>query len=132
MAAGSEMAPSWIGKTVFVFHPHESLFTASLDELIEIPEDISPLDAVFLPNMETAVNFVMDGQPGLGEKVVVLGQGIVGLLTTSLLSQFPLKNLITLDLLPLRRRISQQLGAQISLDPNSQESVPQNKVSSPG
>ncbi len=124
-STGPDIDPSWIGKTVFSFHPHESLFSASLDELIEIPDGIAPLDAVFLPNMETAVNFVMDGHPILGEKVAVLGQGIVGLLTTALLTQFPLKNLITLDLFPLRRQISQRLGAKISLDPNAKDSLPQ-------
>jgi|WetSurMetagenome_2_1015567.scaffolds.fasta_scaffold59804_3 2-desacetyl-2-hydroxyethyl bacteriochlorophyllide A dehydrogenase len=122
VSAGPEDNSVWIGKTVFAFHPHESLFAADVDDLIEIPDHISPLDAVFLPNMETAVNFVMDGQPVLGEKVMVFGQGIVGLLTTSVLSQFPLKTLITLDQFPLRRRISQQIGAQISLDPNLKES----------
>jgi 2-desacetyl-2-hydroxyethyl bacteriochlorophyllide A dehydrogenase len=123
VAAGPKIAPSWMGKKVFVFHPHESLFPASLSELIEIPESLPPLDAVFLPNMESAVNFIMDGQPALGEKVLVLGQGIVGLLTTRLLSQFPLKNLITMDPLPLRRRISQRSGAHLSLDPKSQEDL---------
>jgi 2-desacetyl-2-hydroxyethyl bacteriochlorophyllide A dehydrogenase len=128
IATGSQIDPSWLGKKVFVFHPHESLFPASLHELFEIPDGISPLDAVFLPNMESAVNFIMDGHPGLGEKVVVLGQGIVGLLTTRLLSQFPLKSLITLDPLPLRRGLSQESGAQISFDPNSQGDM--NKIKS--
>jgi 2-desacetyl-2-hydroxyethyl bacteriochlorophyllide A dehydrogenase len=127
VSAGPQIDSSWIGKIIFAFHPHESAFPAYLDELIEIPEGIAPLDAIFLPNMETAVNFVMDGDPILGENVVVLGQGIVGLLTTSILAQFPLNNLVTLDPLPLRRRISQQLGAQISLDPNSKESLLQIK-----
>jgi 2-desacetyl-2-hydroxyethyl bacteriochlorophyllide A dehydrogenase len=127
VSAGPEADSTWVGKTVFSFHPHESLFPASSDELIEIPNNISPLDAVFLPNMESAVNFVMDGQPVLGEKVVVFGQGVVGLLTTSILAQFPLKNLITLDIYPLRRRISQQLGAQVSLNPDSKEALSQVK-----
>jgi 2-desacetyl-2-hydroxyethyl bacteriochlorophyllide A dehydrogenase len=120
---GPEVDNSWIGKTVFVFHPHESLFSADLTELIEIPQGISALDAVFLPNMESAVNFIMDGQPVLGEKIVVFGQGIVGLLTTTLLSQFPLKDLITLDPIPLRRQISTQQGAHISFGPNSNENL---------
>lgn len=128
VSLGTEIDSSWIGKTVFSFHPHESYFTASLDEVIEIPVGVDPLDALFLPNMETAVNLVMDGQPALGENVVVWGQGIVGLLTTSLLARFPLNKLITLDLLPLRRRISQQLGAHISLNPESQESISQIKA----
>jgi 2-desacetyl-2-hydroxyethyl bacteriochlorophyllide A dehydrogenase len=123
VAASPEIDPAWIGKTVFAFNPHESYFPAYLDELIEIPDGIDPLDALFLPNMETAVNLVMDGHPLLGEKVVVFGQGVVGLLTTSILAQFPLKSLVTLDRFPLRRLISQQLGAQISLNPVSKESM---------
>jgi 2-desacetyl-2-hydroxyethyl bacteriochlorophyllide A dehydrogenase len=128
VASGAGVDSSWLGKKVFVFHPHESLFSAALAELIEIPEGISALDAVFLPNIETAVNFIMDGHPGLGEQVVVLGQGIVGLLTTALLSQFPLKNLITLDPIPMRRQMSQQLGAQYSFDPSRQEDLLQLNV----
>lgn len=124
ISSGPGIDPSWNGKTVFAFHPHESLFPAYPDELLEVPEGMSPLDAVFLANMETAVNLVMDGHPLLGEKVVVLGQGIVGLLTTSILSQFPLSNLITADLYPLRRRISQQMGARISLDPGDKDFIP--------
>jgi 2-desacetyl-2-hydroxyethyl bacteriochlorophyllide A dehydrogenase len=117
-AVNPDVDSLWLGKKIFAFHPHESLFTAYPDELIQIPGSIALLDAVFLPQMETAVNFIMDGQPMLGEKVVVLGQGIVGLLTTALLSQFPLKKLLTLDLLPLRRQISRQLGAGVSLNPD--------------
>jgi 2-desacetyl-2-hydroxyethyl bacteriochlorophyllide A dehydrogenase len=117
---GSEIDRSWMGKRIFTFHPHESLFPASLTELLEIPGDLPPLDALFLPNMESAVNFIMDGRPSLGEKVIIFGQGIVGLLTLRMLAQFPLKSLITLDPLPLRRRISQQSGAHLSLDPTSQ------------
>lgn len=127
VAAGTEISSSWIGKTIFSFHPHESLFSVNLNEIMEIPGGISPQDALFLPNMETAVNFVMDGRPVLGEKVVVWGQGIVGLLTTSILAQFPLENLVTLDLYPLRRHMSQKMGAQNSFDPQSRESLPKMK-----
>ena len=54
--------------------------------------------------METAVNLVMDARPIIGERVMVIGQGIVGLLTTALLSRFPLNRLITLDRYAIRRR----------------------------
>ena len=104
-------------RLVFAFQPHESHFIADPETLILIPEDISPEDSVFLPNMETAVNFLMDGPPLIGEHVAVFGQGIVGLLTTNLLSQFPLANLVTLDLYPLRRQASHDLGAHVCLDP---------------
>jgi threonine dehydrogenase-like Zn-dependent dehydrogenase len=57
--------------------------------------------------METAVNLVQDGAPILGERVLVLGQGVVGLLTTSLLNEFPLHTLVTVDQLNLRCKMSQ-------------------------
>jgi len=114
---GTGVDPSWLNKTIFSFHPHESHFKATLDEIIEIPEDIIPEDAVFMSNMETAFTLVMDGQPMIGEQIIILGQGIIGLLLTALLAQFPLGRLITLDCYKRRREISVSLGAHASLDP---------------
>jgi threonine dehydrogenase-like Zn-dependent dehydrogenase len=68
--------------------------------------------------METAVNLVQDAAPILGERVLVLGQGIVGLLTASLLSEFPLETLVTVDCYELRRRVS-PVPDRLALDPNS-------------
>ena len=67
--------------------------------------------------METAVTLLLDGQPLLGEQVAIFGQGIVGLLLTSLLARWPLSSLVTLDLYPKRRLLSENLGAHLSLDP---------------
>jgi 2-desacetyl-2-hydroxyethyl bacteriochlorophyllide A dehydrogenase len=122
---GEGVDPAWRDRLVFAFHPHESCFTASPDELQVVPDDISPEDAVFLPNMETAVNLVMDGRPLIGEQVVVFGQGIVGLLTTALLSWFPLQNRVTLDRFALRRQASLELGAHTSLDPDEPDVLAQ-------
>lgn len=117
IATGAEVDPAWEERLVFAFHPHESHFLTSPYELMPVPQGLAPEEAVFLPNMETAINFVMDGAPLIGEKVVVFGQGIVGLLTTTLLARFPLDDLITLDRYSLRRQTSLAQGAQISLDP---------------
>jgi len=65
----------------------------------------------------------MDGQPVIGEKVVVFGQGIVGLLTIILLSRFPLNRLISVEGNSMRRKYSMQSGAQVSFDPESQEDM---------
>ncbi|OGO63130.1 MAG: oxidoreductase [Chloroflexi bacterium RBG_19FT_COMBO_55_16] len=113
---GADLDSTWLGKQVFAFQPHASHFLAPVEEMLPLPEGLAVEEAVFLPNMETALNFVLDGQPLIGEKVVVFGQGIVGLLTTALLVQFPLADLITLDRYPLRRQASLDLGAQASLD----------------
>jgi threonine dehydrogenase-like Zn-dependent dehydrogenase len=86
---GKEVNRSWQAKPVFAFQPHTSHFISRPDSLLPIPDSLSPETACFLPNMETAVNLVQDAAPILGERVLVLGQGVIGLLTASLLSEFP-------------------------------------------
>jgi threonine dehydrogenase-like Zn-dependent dehydrogenase len=115
--AGSEVRQDWIGKKVFAFHPHTSHFISETGNLQIIPDGVTLEDALFFPNMETAASFVMDGRPVIGERVVVFGQGIVGLLTTSLLAQYPMDQLVTIDRFKLRRQTSLDLGADRSLDP---------------
>jgi 2-desacetyl-2-hydroxyethyl bacteriochlorophyllide A dehydrogenase len=122
-AVGKDVEPEWEGKTVFSFHPHESLFLCSPAELMPVPSGLSPEEASLLPNMETSVNFVMDGQPLIGEQVAVFGQGVVGLLTTALLARHPLARLVTMDRYALRRKKSLALGAQTSLDPGEPDAV---------
>ncbi len=116
-AVGPAVDQDLIGQKVFCLHPHESCFTVGVDELFPVPADIQPLDALFLANMETAANFLMDGRPVIGEKVVVLGQGVVGLLTTALLARFPLGALVALDRFERRREASRNAGAHQALDP---------------
>lgn len=101
---GRSVNREWQDKLVFAFQPHSSSFIIHPSSLIPIPHSLLPENACFLPNMETAVNLVQDGAPILGERVLVLGQGVVGLLTASLLSEFPLENLTAVDGIEMRRR----------------------------
>lgn len=114
---GEGVASDWLGRRVFAFNPHESHFVAAVADLHPLPVDVAPEAALFLPNMETAVSFLMDARPIIGERVVVFGQGVVGLLTTTLLSSLPLGDVITLDRYALRREWSRQFGAGWVLDP---------------
>jgi 2-desacetyl-2-hydroxyethyl bacteriochlorophyllide A dehydrogenase len=116
---GSQVDRTWLGRRVFSFQPHASHFVADPADLFPLPENLSPLQAIFLPNVETAVNFLLDGAPYLGEQVVVLGQGVVGLLTTALLRQHPLARLIVFDRFELRRKKAQLLGVTDVFDPAS-------------
>jgi len=111
IAAGKEVSGDWLGRRVFAFHPHQSLFCARPAALHPIPDDLDDETALFLPSMETAVNLLLDGRPLIGENVVVIGQGIVGLLTTALLSRFPLASLTTIEPHPRRRHASLNFGA---------------------
>ncbi len=117
MAAGPGADSSWVGRQVFSFQPHSSHFFASENTLLAVPDGLSLESACFFPNMETAVNLVQDAAPLLGERVLVLGQGIIGLLTAALLAEFPLECLVTADLFPTRRAAAQSLGVSAALDP---------------
>ena len=123
IALGPKAPREWEGRLVFSFHPHESHFLSDPGELHLLPTGVSPETALFLPNLETAVNFLMDGRPMIGETVIVFGQGIVGLLTTALLALHPLARLVTLDREELRRGFSLKAGAMTSLDPADPDAV---------
>ena len=112
---GKQVNRSWQDKLVFAFHPHASSFIIHPSSLILIPNSFPPETACFLPNMETAVNLVQDGAPILGERVLVLGQGVIGLLTASLLSEFPLESLVTVDGFELRRKAAQVTGGKLQV-----------------
>jgi len=115
---GPQVDKSWRDKLVFAFQPHTSHFITTPDSLFPVPSSLSPDSACFLPNMETAINLVQDGAPIFGERVLVLGQGIVGLLTASLLSNFPLDVLVTADCYALRCD-SSPVARRLSLDPHA-------------
>lgn len=120
---GAGVADEWRGRLVFAFHPHESHFCAPITSLLPVPPGVEAERAALLPNAETAVNLVMDGAPLVGERVVVFGLGIVGLLTTALLARFPLAGLYAVDPLAARRDLAARLGATQTFDPAEMESL---------
>ncbi len=120
---GTDVDKDWLGKAVFSFQPHASLQQCGPEALIPVPENIAAKSALFLANMETAVNLVQDANPTLGERVVVIGQGVVGLLTTGLLARFPLAGLIAIDPDSNRRSWSKQEGARQAFETGSEEAT---------
>jgi 2-desacetyl-2-hydroxyethyl bacteriochlorophyllide A dehydrogenase len=106
-----------LGRRVFAFESHRSAFLARKESLHVIPEDMSSEAAALLPTVETAVGLIHDARPLIGERVLVVGQGVVGLVTTALLSRFPLARVVTVDRWEGRRRISLELGAHRSVAP---------------
>jgi 2-desacetyl-2-hydroxyethyl bacteriochlorophyllide A dehydrogenase len=117
ISIGTDVDSKWLNQRVFSFQPHASHFTCDIDSLISVPEDITAENAVFLANMETAVNLIQDGNPQIGEHVVVLGLGVVGLLLTSLLARFPLAGLYGVDAIATRREVAKKSGMQQIVDP---------------
>jgi 2-desacetyl-2-hydroxyethyl bacteriochlorophyllide A dehydrogenase len=116
---GADVNAGWLNERVFAFHPHASHFCADPMDLQRVPETVPSEVATLLPNVETALNVVMDATPIVGERAVVFGQGVLGLLTTALLAEHPLEALHTVDLHSLRRERSCDLGADRSFAPDA-------------
>lgn len=114
---GADTDDEWMGRLVFAFQPHESHFCAPVTALLPLPAGMEAERAALLPNAETAVNLTMDGAPLVGERAIVFGLGIVGLLTTALLAQFPLTALYAVDPIGFRRAVAASLGATQTFDP---------------
>ena len=83
---GSPQNEHLIGKHVFTFSPHSSRLRCDLDSVHIVPDGIPPEDAIFLPSVETALSIIHDAHVRMGERVAVFGQGLIGLLVTSILS----------------------------------------------
>ena len=128
LESGTLVDPALNGKRVFAFQPHASHFITTPDQLYTLPETVQDLDAVFLANMETAVTLVQDAVPLLQEQVVLIGQGVVGLLATAILSDFPLQGLYALDKFDLRRTMAATLGAHGAFDPVSEDDLDKLKL----
>jgi len=110
-ACGEAVTSHQVGDRVFVLHPHQTNLQVSAAQAKRIPAGIAPTTAVLAANMETAINIVHDLRPALGDVVVVVGLGVVGLLVTWLLARQQLASLIGVDLIAERRALAQQLGA---------------------
>src|ERR1700722_10547444 len=83
-ACVGEVAES--GQAVFAFHPHQDVFTAQAAELIPLPA-VDPAAATLFPLVETALQGTLDAGTGYRDRVIVLGAGVLGLLTGVLLQR---------------------------------------------
>ena len=131
-AVGVEVPPNWKGASVFAFHPHASHFVAAPDALLRLPEATPLRDAVLIPSMETAVTLVMDGHPLPGASVVVFGQGVVGLLTTALLTRRPLLSVTAVEPVAARRALAASMGARALASSNALNRDAEDADAAPG
>jgi threonine dehydrogenase-like Zn-dependent dehydrogenase len=102
----------WLGRKVFCLHPHQSRFIAPLDMLRPVPENIPPRRATLAANMETTLNALWDSGAGPGDKIVVIGAGVVGLLVAALCAGLPGADVTVVDLEASRAKIAASLGAK--------------------
>ncbi len=103
-----------IGQRVFVLHPHQDRFLAPASMCVPVPDDVPDHRAVLAANMETAINVLWDARPLAGERALVIGAGVVGLLVAHLLARMPGVEVVVCDIDPRRRAVAQALGARFS------------------
>lgn len=102
--------PDLIGRPVFALHPHQTGFVADAATLRPLPEGLPPRRAVLAANMETALNAVWDSGAGPGDRIVVVGAGIVGMLTAYLCARLPGADVTLVDVNPDRAQPAAQIG----------------------
>jgi threonine dehydrogenase-like Zn-dependent dehydrogenase len=112
----------WIGQRVFALKPHQTVYQASIDDVAPLPDGVTAERAVLAANMETALNAVWDAAPGPGDRIAVVGGGVVGCLVAYLCGHLPGANVTLVDINPERAAIANQLGLAFSLP----ESAPSN------
>lgn len=106
--------PSMLGQLVFSLMPHQTLYQASVDAVVPVPDGVSASLAVLAANMETALNAVWDAAPGPGDRVAVIGGGVVGCLVAYLCGHLPGAEVTLVDINPERASIAHSLGVKFS------------------
>jgi 2-desacetyl-2-hydroxyethyl bacteriochlorophyllide A dehydrogenase len=99
------------GERVFVLHPHQQRLCVAASDVHTIPADVPPRRAALAANMETALNVVWDAGASAGDRILVVGAGVLGLLIAGLLSRLPGAAVTVTDINPARREVAAALGA---------------------
>ncbi len=103
------------GQRVFCLHPHQDVFLAPAAMCVPVPDHVPSRRAVLAANMETAVNILWDAAPLVGERVLVVGAGVVGLLSAYLLAKLPGVEVVVCDVDASRAPLVESFGARFVL-----------------
>lgn len=102
------------GRVVFCLHPHQDTFVAAVEMLAPVPDGVPAQRATLAANMETALNAVWDSGATAGDRIVVVGAGIVGLMVAAVCARLPGADVTVIDVLPDRAEIVAALGARFA------------------
>ncbi|WP_085316188.1 zinc-dependent alcohol dehydrogenase [Derxia lacustris] len=105
----------WLGRAVFCLYPHQTRYVVPVGAVTPLPEGLAPARAVLAANLETAINALWDAAPRLGDRIAVVGAGVVGLLVAWLAARLPGCEVQLVDIDPARRALAAQLGLDLAL-----------------
>jgi threonine dehydrogenase-like Zn-dependent dehydrogenase len=103
------------GRTVFCLYPHQTAYVVPAGAVTVVPEGVPPARAVLAGTVETAVNAMWDAAPLLGDRVAVVGAGMVGCCVARLLSRFPEVQVTLVDIDAGRADVAAALGVDFAL-----------------
>lgn len=106
---------AWLGRTAFCLYPHQTRYQLPVAAVHALPDGLPPARAVLAANMETAVNALWDAAPRLGDRIAVVGAGVVGLLVAWLAARMPGCAVQLVDVQPARAAVAAQLGLDFAL-----------------
>ncbi|MFD5797800.1 zinc-binding alcohol dehydrogenase [Streptomyces diastatochromogenes] len=103
-----------VGRTVFCLYPHQSRYAVPVSAVTVVPERVPAERAVLAGTVETAVNAVWDAAPLIGDRIAVVGGGMVGCSVAALLARFPGVRLQLVDADPARAKTAEALGVDFA------------------
>jgi threonine dehydrogenase-like Zn-dependent dehydrogenase len=111
------------GRTVFCLYPHQTAYVVPAGAVSVVPEDVPPARAVLAGTVETAVNALWDAAPAVGDRVAVVGAGMVGCCVARLLGRHPAVRVTLVDVDPGRAEVAAALGADFALPDGAPEGL---------
>jgi threonine dehydrogenase-like Zn-dependent dehydrogenase len=107
--------PQLSGRTVFCLYPHQTAYVVPARSVVPVPEDVPPERAVLAGTVETAVNALWDAAPLVGDRITVVGAGMVGCCVARLLARFPGVRVTLVDVDPGRADVARALGVGFAM-----------------
>jgi NADPH:quinone reductase-like Zn-dependent oxidoreductase len=107
--------PELRGRMVFALYPHQTAYVVPAAAVTVIPDDVPPARAVLAGTVETAVNALWDAAPLIGDRVAVVGAGMVGCCVAGLLRRFPAVQVTLVDVDAGRGDVAGALGVDFAL-----------------
>ncbi len=107
--------PQLRGRTVFCLYPHQTAYVVPAGAVTVIPEGVPPARAVLAGTVETAVNALWDAPPLIGDRITIVGAGMVGCCVARLLTRFPAMQVMLVDVDPARADVAAALGVDFAL-----------------
>jgi threonine dehydrogenase-like Zn-dependent dehydrogenase len=101
-----------LGRTVFCLYPHQTAFVTGAEDVVGVPVDVPARRAVLAGTVETAVNALWDARPLVGDRITIVGAGMVGCCVAALAARLPGADVEVVDVQPERAEVVQRLGAR--------------------